>query len=238
VPYKSVLQGCPARVSCKNVPQECPTRVSYKSVPQECPTRVSHKSVLQECPRSARPLDEKSCMKCLCVCSGNPHSFSHVRLQPFWERRCPHPCCGGDLSVVEVKREQKTVLWCVQALGRPQSIVGCEKVCQQTEYRRAFWLVRKSVPRARASDRPGHVRWICGGRWCSPRRAGAPGGARRRMRGARRCCLEVVGGSEQRPRLAPGADGSGGVSARTAGTVVFSTEDPRGGRGAERAGWA
>ena len=50
VPYRSVPQECPTRVSHKSVLQEYPTRVSYKSVPQECPTRVSRNSVPQECP--------------------------------------------------------------------------------------------------------------------------------------------------------------------------------------------
>ena len=47
VPYRSVPQECPTRVSHKSVLQEYPTRVSYKSVPQECPTRVSYESVPQ-----------------------------------------------------------------------------------------------------------------------------------------------------------------------------------------------
>ena len=50
MPYKSVPQEFPTRVSNKSVPQESPVRVTHKSVLQECLTRVSHKSVLQECP--------------------------------------------------------------------------------------------------------------------------------------------------------------------------------------------
>ena len=40
--YKSVAQGCTARVADKSVPQECLTRVSCKGVPQ---SDKSHKSV-------------------------------------------------------------------------------------------------------------------------------------------------------------------------------------------------